>query len=406
MNLIEEALDAGKGVLRLRPTWVPRIFTTPGGRLRLRRQDLYAFGAHRGGICERWIASTTQAQSGPETSANEGISAIDFNGDTMLLTEAFHRHGKHLIGERDYLAQGGWNVLCKLFDNVGSIPHHVHHDAEKAARVGQQPKPESYFFPAQFNAIEHSFPYTWFGLEPGTTKDQVKDCLARWNEGDNGILRLTKAHRIEADTGWQVDPGILHGPGSLVTYEPQRNSDVLSMFQSLVGERLIPWELVVKDVPPDLRGDLDYLVDLLDWEANVDPDFVKKNRRDPIAAGDPAAIDALGYRERWISYGSADFSAKELTVPPSRTAVVKDDAAYGALVVQGHGAIGSFAVETASAIRFGAMTADEVFVTHAAASQGLAVRNDSAVEPLVILKHFGPGHSEAAPLVRTRLGRS
>ena len=31
----------------------------PGRRLKLARQDLYALGAHRGGIDERWFASTT-----------------------------------------------------------------------------------------------------------------------------------------------------------------------------------------------------------------------------------------------------------------------------------------------------------------------------------------------------------
>ncbi len=405
MDIVKNALEAGSGVLRLRPTWVPRIFTTPGGRLRLRRQDLYAFGAHRGGICERWIASTTTAQSGPTTSMNEGLSAIEHEGSSVLLSDALQDRGADLIGTEDYAAQGGWNVLCKLFDNVGSIPHHVHHNAEKAARVGQQPKPESYFFPTQFNAIENSFPFTWFGLEPGTTKAQIKDCLARWNEGDNGILRFTKAYRIEADTGWQVDPGILHGPGSLVTYEPQRNSDVLSMFQSLVGERLIPWDLVIKDVPPELRQDLDYIVDLLDWDANVDPDFARRNRRNPIPAGDPATAAELGFSERWISHGSSHFSAKELTVLPGRNALVKDAAAYGALVVQGYGVLGSLPVEAASSIQFGAMTADEVFVSHAAATQGLKITNNSLIEPLVLLKHFGPGHSEAALLVRSRAGR-
>ena len=37
----------------------------PGGRLKLARDDLYALGTHRGGIDERWFASTTAA-------ANEG----------------------------------------------------------------------------------------------------------------------------------------------------------------------------------------------------------------------------------------------------------------------------------------------------------------------------------------------
>ena len=50
---VRRALEAGEGVLRLAPTWVPRSFLMPGGRLKLSRDDLYALGTHRGGIDER-----------------------------------------------------------------------------------------------------------------------------------------------------------------------------------------------------------------------------------------------------------------------------------------------------------------------------------------------------------------
>ena len=80
------------------------------------------------------------------------------------------------------------------------------------------------------------------GLEPGTTKDDVRRCLENWNKGDNGILYLSRAYRLQPGTGWQIDPGILHAPGSLVTYEPQVNSDVFAMFQSEVEGRITTWE--------------------------------------------------------------------------------------------------------------------------------------------------------------------
>src|SRR5579885_2699518 len=62
---VREAIEAGEGILRLAPTWVPRSFLMPGRRLKLHPDDLYALGAHRGGIDERWFSSTTPA-------ANEG----------------------------------------------------------------------------------------------------------------------------------------------------------------------------------------------------------------------------------------------------------------------------------------------------------------------------------------------
>lgn len=65
------------------PCWVPRAFTVPGGRLKLRSQDLYALGVRRGGIDERWFASTTKADNGPGTPEDEGLSyiVIEENGE-------------------------------------------------------------------------------------------------------------------------------------------------------------------------------------------------------------------------------------------------------------------------------------------------------------------------------------
>ena len=68
-----------------------------------------------------------------------------------------------------------------------------------------------------------------------------------------------------------MDAGILHAPGSLVTYEPQVNSDVFGMFQSLVEGRPVPWGLLVKDVPAEYHHDLDYIIGMLDWRRTSIP---------------------------------------------------------------------------------------------------------------------------------------
>ena len=44
------------------------------------------------------------------------------------------------------------------------------------------------------------------------------------------------------------------------------------------------------------------------------------------------------------------------------------------------------------------MTQDELFVSAAAAKAGVKIENQSATDPLVILKHFGPGNPDAEPL--------
>ncbi|RIV28679.1 hypothetical protein D2Q93_02755 [Alicyclobacillaceae bacterium I2511] len=75
--------------------------------------------------------------------------------------------------------------------------------------------------------------------------------------------------------------GILHAPGSLVTYEPQRAVDMGAIFQSMVEGRPVPWEALVQSVPEDRKRDLDYLIDLIDWEANTVTDFAAVHVRQP-----------------------------------------------------------------------------------------------------------------------------
>jgi hypothetical protein len=401
-QLIKDALTAGDGLVRLAPCWVPRSFLMPGGRLKLDPRDLYALGAHRGGIDERWFSSTTNADNGPGTPQDEGLSYIAQDGKKVLLKEAIETQGDAFLGAGVMREQGGWNLLCKFFDNLGPIPHHMHQNEADAKRVGRRGKPEAYYFPPQYNFKDNNFPYTFMGLEPGTTKDDIRRCLERWNEGDNGILYHSKAYRLKPGTGWQIDAGILHAPGSLVTYEPQVNSDVFGMFQSLVEGRAVPWDLLVKDVPPEKHHDLDYIIGMLDWDANIDPEFAKNRLFHPTPVRAADEMRAAGYSEQWVVYSTGYYSAKELTVFPKRSVTIKDAAAYGLIVVQGWGTIGKLEVETPSLIRFGEMTKDELFVTADAASGGVVITNRSDTENLVMLKHFGPGNPEAESLIRSK----
>lgn len=386
-------------MLRLAPCWVPRSFLMPGGRLKLDSRDLYALGAHRGGIDERWFSSTTNADNGPGTPETEGLSYIDAGGRRMLLKEAIEEIGDEFLGADVMRERGGWNLLCKFFDNLGPIPHHMHQSDEFAAKVGRKGKPEAYYFPPQYNFKDNNFPYTFMGLEPGTTTDDVRRCLERWNEGDNGILYHSKAYKLQPGTGWQIDAGILHAPGSLVTYEPQVNSDVFGMFQSMVEGRAVPWALLVKDVPEEHHHDLDFIVGMLDWDANVDPEFGKHRLFHPAPAGDENEMAEAGYSEKWVVYSTPSYSAKELTVFPKRSVTIRDAAAYGAIVTQGFGSMGPLELETPALIRFGEMTRDEVFVTAAAAHEGIRITNRSETETLVMLKHFGPGNPDASRFV-------
>jgi hypothetical protein len=394
----EMALEKGRGIVRLAPAWVPRSFCVPGRRIKLHPDDYYALGGMRGGIDERWFASTTPADNGPLTSPNEGLSfiVVEDGGrvERMLLRDAIEELKGEIVGERIWKEYRRWPMYSKFFDNKGALPHHIHHRAEHAAKVGQLGKPEAYFFPTQANNHGGDFPYTFFGLQPGTTREQVRDCLANFVKGDNKLTNLSQAYRLEPGTGWDVPPGILHAPGSLCTYEPQKASDVFAMYQSLTGDQIVPTELLWKDTPPDRKGDVDYLLEVIDWELNVDPNFAARHMMRPRPVKPPAQMQADGYIENWICYQSTAFSAKELTVLPGATVTITDGGAYGLIMMQGHGSMGVWDIETPTLIRFGQLTSDEFFVTEKAAREGVVITNPSPTDPMVMLKHFGPNNPD------------
>ena len=109
---------------------------------------------------------------------------------------------------------------------------------------------------------------------------------------------------------------------------------------------------------------------------------------------------ADGYSESWVTYSTTKYSAKELTVHPGRSATISDASAYGLIITQGRGQIGAWDAHTPAMIRYGELTADEYFVTAAAAAEGVRITNSSPDEKLVMLKHFGPDNPDARPLVR------
>ena len=116
------------------------------------------------------------------------------------------------------------------------------------------------------------------------------------------------------------------------------------MFQSEVEGRIIDWSLLTKDVPPEHHHDLDYIIGMLDWDANVNPEFARSNRVFPTPVRPAAETEPDGYREQWVCYGTRYYSAKELTVLPRRTVTIRDAAAYGLILTQGHGTFGAHSV--------------------------------------------------------------
>ncbi|MFN8446514.1 MAG: hypothetical protein U0175_37330 [Caldilineaceae bacterium] len=392
---IRRVFEANQGVLRLAPAWVPRSFCIPGKRMKLHPSDIYAYGAQRGGIDERWLASTTKADNGPLTTFNEGVSQVVANlpesATPLWFTDVVEELNADLLGNALWSRYQGWPVFAKFFDNQNPIPFHMHQKEEHARLVNQQPKPESYYFPSQMNNHGGDAPFTYFGLEPGTSKEQIRRCLEDWERGNNQITALSKAYRLELGTGWYIPAGVLHAPGSLCTYEPQWASDVSALFENFVGQMPVERDLLVKSVPDDKKNDYDFLVSMLDWEENVQPNFKAKHFRPPLPVKPLAEMESNGYVEHWISYGNPFFAGKELTVLPGRSVTLRESGPFGFIAVQGFGSINGQPIETPTLIRFGQQTYDEYFVAASVAQAGVTIHNPSKGEPLVLLKHFGPG---------------
>jgi hypothetical protein len=75
---------------------------------------------------------------------------------------------------------------------------------------------------------------------------------------------------------------------------------------------------------------------------------------------------------------------------------LKDPGASSWITVQGGGRMGKLELQTPVMIHFGEEPWDEVFITHDAATAGVAIENTGG-EPLVGLRYFGPATHKNMP---------
>ncbi len=383
----KEVFATGEGVLQLIPSWVPRGFNEPGHRLRLHPDDYFAFGMERGGICERWLGSVTVALNGPETGPTEGMSFVLADaktGEKFLFADAVEELGAKLIGENLQKKYSTWPTFAKLYDYNKPLFHHLHLTEERAKKIGRHGKPEAYYFPIQYNSYLGRFPLTYFGFDPSVTKEQVKECIKNYEKNDTRITELSRAYRVQLGTGWYTPAGVIHAPASVVTYEPQWNSDVNTIMENVTMGEVNPKNMLTDCQSSEEKGDVDALFEQIDWEESTRPDYKETYFRLPVRL--PKTQDGL--LEKWIAYNNDWIAAKEVTVMPGMSITLKDEACYCALVIQGHGTFGVYECEAPGVLRYGDISGDEFFVSEHTAAKGIKIVNTSRYEPLVILQNF------------------
>lgn len=93
-------------------------------------------------------------------------------------------------------------------------------------------------------------PETFFGVHPYIAEPKNREILlphlVEWK--DDRILKHSRAYHKYHDDGFHIPAGIPHAPGIALTLELQEDSDVFAVLQAMLGGKLVPKELLYKDI--------------------------------------------------------------------------------------------------------------------------------------------------------------
>ncbi|MDQ0361467.1 hypothetical protein [Breznakia pachnodae] len=389
-TLIRKTFHDGDGILRMVPNFIPVKFGISGHRLKIHPNDYYKFGTDAGTIMERWLCAVNGTRSKNSKSPNQGCSYfITEDGQKILFKDAINELKDELIGSELQRKYGTFPVFSKFFDYENPLYFHFHPETKYAKDVGCEAKPECYYFPPQLNPTSGKRASTYFGFNPSVTREDIKYVIENFNNFDTKVTKYSRAYDLEVGTGWYIPAGVLHAPGSLLTYEPQWGTDLNCVLENVVCGETFSKKYLTDIVPEDCDDEVEYVLNAIDWEKNYDEGFKEKYFRPPVEL--PKIQEGL--TEKWICYGNDYMNAKEVTLQPKTKVILNDEAAYGAVLVQGFGTFGSFNAEAVNMMRVGDQTNDEYFVSKDKAKKGVLIVNNSNVEPMVILQHFGPDNT-------------
>ena len=341
-QLVEREIARTGGIFRLAPTWVGRPgIIQPGRRIKLYDDYLSQDVA----VNERWFSSVTYADNGvynkicPE---DHGLSYLVIGDKKIQLRDAVNVAGDLLLNGKK------WDVLPKFFDNWHRIPLHMH-PCDEHVRPGLVGKPESYYFPLELNMDKNASPATPMGVDAHYTDAQILNYLEHYFEGDNRLTDLANTINLLPGTGWFMPACTLHAPGSLVTYELQVASDVSCIPESRVNDMVMPPDMIDRTLPVSIAKDgfeavCEYMLSMIRCpNSGNGENFRREFFRPPVKMRDEEAgvQSYIIYRTgKGSQVQNPDlYSAKKSSVYPECVFELHENAAFGGIVMAGHGKI-------------------------------------------------------------------
>ena len=181
----------------------------PGRRLRLHPDDLYALGGHRGGINERWFSSTTNADNGPGTPATKGSATSGSDdGQRFLLKEAVETAGDLLLGVGgDGRAKAAGTCSASSSTTWGRFRITCTRARRRPSWSAARASPRRTTSRRSTTRSTTTFRTRSWASSPARRKTTCGAASRTGTRGDNGILNLSRAFRLQPGTGWQIDPG-------------------------------------------------------------------------------------------------------------------------------------------------------------------------------------------------------
>ncbi|OQA23299.1 MAG: hypothetical protein BWY60_00032 [Actinobacteria bacterium ADurb.Bin346] len=389
-KIVEKELENNNGILKLKPAWVARDFLPPGKRLGLPEKD-YNVG-ERGFISERWLASVTKADN-RLSPPDEGLSYLRLESSQgVLLKDAVDSAGDLIMGAEYAKTHSGLGRLAKIYDFASRIQYHIHQMQKDACLVGKNSKDEAYYFPEDVDTGAH--PETFFGVHPYITEQKKYDILLphliEWK--DDLILQHSRAYLNVPGEGFFLPSGVLHAPGTALTFELQEDSDVFAMLQAKNEGKMISKELLFKDVCDDYRKTKGEraIIEQINWEESGDPYFYENHHLPNIPVEESKQDGGV---EHWVYYNTTKFSGKRVKVKPGASFTFKEKGVFNILVWRGKGSFDGHKIEA------GNFDCDELLVSYDRAVKPITVKNEGKDE-LLIIKFFGPDINSDVPMIK------